>query len=665
MERHQPAVWRTKPAGYRRAARLSEFRFSLTPRPRDEYGLSTGAEGFTSENDQLSWKGGAALPRLIVTKGVDEGKQFDLTGEQVGIGRDSSNRIKLHDTEVSRRHAEFARTAEGYRLIDRGSVNGTFVNNQSICDVLLQPGDQIQIGQTILVYSGGAREGNWEPPLRHDLADQISLITRQDLELSSAIVQSIGETEGSRILANPEEVEGPWLKNALANLMYQATQAVSHILDLNQLLERILELIFRHLDADRGCIMLRDSPANVADSLREPGNTRGASVPLVPDSAEFQPKAVRWRDGINRKEKISISRTIMDYVLREKQGILVSDVARDERFQAVQSIIRHGISEIICVPMKGRHETLGVLYLDARTPSRDPLGAPVASGKPAQKFTREHLFLASAMAHQAALAVEETRYYQAMVQAERLAAVGQTIAALSHHIKNILQGLRSGSEILKMGLNDMDSALLQQGWKNIEKNQAKIYDLVVDMLSYSKEREPNIESTDLNAVAGDVIELLAPRANELGIELVAVLKENLPKCPADAEGIHRALLNIVGNALDAVDGVEAPRVLVSTTREEVGEWLRFEVRDNGGGIPPEKTDDIFRPFVSSKGARGTGLGLAVSRKILREHGGDILLRSQPGQGSLFILRLPLRTPLSSDTSGTRTDLPTTPPSVEG
>jgi signal transduction histidine kinase len=602
-------------------------------------------------------KEGAALPRLIVTKGVDEGKQFDVGGDRAGIGRDSSNRIKLHDTEISRRHAEIVRTAEGYRLIDRGSANGTYVNNQSIRDVLLQAGDQIQIGQTILVYSAEARQSSWEPPPSSDLADRISLISRQDLELPSAIVESIGEAEGSRILAHPEQVEGPWLKNALANLMYQATQAVSHILDLNQLLERILELIFRHLDADRGCIMLRDAPAReLASGGGEPPG------PAVLASTEFHPKAVRWRDGIDRQEKISISRTIMDYVLREKQGILVSDAARDERFQAAQSIVRHGISEIICVPMKGRHETLGVLYLDARTPSRDPLGSLVPGGRSIRKFTGEHLFLASAMAHHAALAVEETRYYQAMVQAERLAAVGQTIAALSHHIKNILQGLRSGSEILKMGLQDMDAVLLQQGWKNIEKNQAKIYDLVVDMLSYSKEREPNIESTDLNAVARDVIELLAPRAKELGIELTATLAEALPNCPADPEGIHRALLNIIGNALDAVEVAEAPRVHVTTMREEDADWLRFEVVDNGGGIPQEKINDIFRPFVSTKGARGTGLGLAVSRKILREHGGDILVRSQPGQGSSFILRLPLRSPIAPDTSGTRTDLPVVPPS---
>ena len=223
--------------------------------------------------------------------------------------------------------------------------------------------------------------------------------------------------------------------------MYETIQAVSHILDLNQLLDRILELIFQSIEADRGCIMLRASHPQ--------DGTDGADLPR---SAELEPKAVRWRDGVSRQEKIPVSRTIMDYVLREKQGILVSDAARDERFQSVQSIVRFGIREVICVPMKGRHETLGVLYLDTRTTAREV----IAAGNPTGKFTDDHLALAIAIAHQAALAVEETRYHQAMVQAERLAAIGQTIAALSHHIKNILQGLQIGGEILKMGIEDKD-----------------------------------------------------------------------------------------------------------------------------------------------------------------------------------------------------------------
>ena len=224
------------------------------------------------------------MPRLIVIKGADEGKQFELTGDRLGAGRDSSNRVRLCDTEVSRRHAEFVHTPEGYRLVDVGSANGTFVNNQGVKDVLLQPGDQVRIGQTVLVFSAGRTE----TPPPGALADQISLIARQDLELSSAVVRTVGESEGSRLLARPEKVEGKWLKTALANLgvMYETIQAVSHILDLNQLLDRIMELIFKSLDADRGCIMLRASHPE--------DGTDGAELS---SSAALEPKAVRWRAG--------------------------------------------------------------------------------------------------------------------------------------------------------------------------------------------------------------------------------------------------------------------------------------------------------------------------------------------------------------------------------
>jgi signal transduction histidine kinase len=565
------------------------------------------------------------MPRLIVIKGADEGKQFELTGDRLSAGRDSANKVRLHDTEASRRHAEFVRTAEGYRLVDVGSANGTFVNGLGAKDVLLQPGDQVRIGQTVLVFSAGRTDA----PAPAALADQINLIARQDLELSSAVIRTIGEAEGSRILARPEKVEGKWLKAALANLgvMYETTQAVSRILDPNELLERIMELIFKSLDADCGCIMLRASHPQDA--------TAGAD--LI-SSAELEPRAVRWRDGAKRQEKIPVSRTVMDHVLREKEGVLISDAAQDERFQAVQSIVRFGVREVICVPMKGRHETLGVLYLDTRTSAREV----IAGGNPTGKFTADHLALAAAIAHQAALAVEETRYHQALVQAERLAAVGQTIAALSHHIKNILQGLQIGGKVLKMGIDDGDQKALRQGWTIVEKNQGKIYELVMDMLSYSKDREPSLEETDLGAVARDVVELIGPRAAELGVTLSLTLGADAPKCPADPEGVHRALLNVVGNALEALDGTADARVSVVTSRETDGEWVRVEVTDNGPGVPPEKQAEIFRPFVSTKGSRGTGLGLAVSRKILREHGGDIVLRSEVGKGSTFALRLPLR-----------------------
>jgi signal transduction histidine kinase len=564
------------------------------------------------------------VPRLIVIKGADEGKQVDLTEPILTVGRDSTNQVRLHDTEVSRRHAEFRQENGDYKLVDIGSANGTFVNNEKVQETVLRSGDHILIGQSILVYTTGRTSDQPAP----DLADQIRMIARQDDELSSAIIKTIGEAEGSRILAQPDQAGTPWLKNALANLsiMYETIQAVSHILDLDQLLERIMELIFRSIEADRGCIVLCDR-----------------------DTGQFEPKAVRWREGANTQEKIALSRTIVEYVLREKQGILVSDASRDERFNPGQSIVRFGIHEAICVPMKGRHETLGVLYLDTQRSPREI----IASQNPAGKLTEDHLALAIAIAHQAAMAIEETRYHQAMVQAERLAAIGQTIAGLSHHIKNILQGLKSGGEILKMGLADKDEHMLLQGWKIVEKNQGKIYDLVMDMLSFSKEREPSIQETNLNQIIRDVVELLDGRIKEMKVSWESHLDDGLPPVDADPEGIHRALLNVISNALDAVETRDNPKVVVQSLRDTEEGWVRIHVLDNGVGIPPHKLADIFKPFISTKGSKGTGLGLAVSRKILREHGGDILAQSQIGKGSRFTLRLPIRSPLGPDSMATQ------------
>jgi signal transduction histidine kinase len=569
------------------------------------------------------------VPRLLVIKGADEGKQFELAEPVVSVGRDATSRIHLHDTEVSRRHAEFRQQAGGYRLVDLGSANGTFVNNQRVHEAVLHTGDHIGLGQSTLVFSLGPGERVEDGG---DLAQKISMITRGDLELSSAIIKTIGEGEGSRMLSQPDKAGSPWLKSALANLavLYEASQAISHILDIGELLDRILELVFRTIQADRGCFML-----------------------TVPDSTDLEPKALRSRK--DSQEKLDVSRTIIDHVLRERQGVLVTDASQDERFNTGQSIVRFGIREVICVPMRGRHETLGVLYLDTYSSAGEVAVRKTTTGK----FTEDHLALASALAHQAALAVEETRYHQALLQSERLAAMGQTIAALSHHIKNILQGLRSGSDIIKMGLRDKNETLIQQGWRVAEKNQAKIYDLVMDMLSYSKERVPAVEATDLNDIVREVIELVQGRAADLKVQLDTSLADPLPLAAVDPEGIHRAVLNVVGNALDAAEGRPDAKVTVGTRAE--ADWVRIVVLDNGPGIPMDKVEDIFKPFVSSKGAKGTGLGLPVSRKILREHGGDLLVQSQIGAGSKFTLRLPIKSPMSPDLNATSSEMPILPP----
>src|SRR5262249_1099117 len=157
------------------------------------------------------------------------------------------------------------------------------------------------------------------------------------------------------------------------------------------------------------------------------------------------------------------------------------------------------------------------------------------------------------IAHQAAIAVEESRYHQALVHAERLAAVGQTIAALSHHIKNIMQGVRFGADMVRTAITDNDRDLLGKGWKLVERNQARIDQPILDMLAYSKEREPAIEPTDLNKLCEDVLEMVRGRAADRGIDLELRKGQGVAAVPCDPEGIHRAVLNLVTNALDAVE----------------------------------------------------------------------------------------------------------------
>ncbi|MCE9565177.1 MAG: FHA domain-containing protein [Planctomycetes bacterium] len=563
------------------------------------------------------------MPRLIVLRGVDEGKQFDLTGSPITVGRHSSNEVALHDTQISRRHLELRAVGNGYQLFDLGSGNGTLLNGRTIQEAPLRSGDTISVGQSVLMYTA-ARNDSAESG--NDLTERVRLVPSADnMNFPSAVVRTISADIGSQILSRPNTASTDWLRTRLASLaaLYETAEAVSHILDVDQLLATVMELVLRSVNADHGCFMLRT------------------------EAGTLVPKAVRYRDGVNRAEELAVSRTIVDQVLKDGQGVLVSDVQADSRYRGVESLHKHNIREAICVQMKGRREPVGVLFLDTQS----TLKQFVSGGKESGKFTEDHLTLASAIAHQAAIAVEESRYHQALVNAERLAAVGQTIAAMSHHIKNIMQSVRFGADMVRTAFKEDDRDLLKKGWKMVERNQGRIDELILDMLSYSKEREPSVEPTDLNKLCEEVVELVRGRAEARGVVLEWRPGTGVGAVPCDPDGIYRAVLNIVGNAVDAVEDRPSPKVAVQAILEPPGDWAKVIVVDNGEGIPAEILEEIFKPFVSTKGSRGTGLGLPVSRKILREHGGDIIVQSVLDKGSKFSLRIPMKSAFAGDASG--------------
>jgi len=230
-----------------------------------------------------------------------------------------------------------------------------------------------------------------------------------------------------------------------------------------------------------------------------------------------------------------------------------------------------------------------------------------------------------------------------LIQSERLAAVGQTVASLAHYVKNILFGLKGGVYLVNEALKENETDSLKDGWDLVESNMGRISGLVLDLLEYSRERKPEYEKCFPNEIADDVCKLTQESAKEYSIEIIKDFDPSMGEAVIDPKGIHRCLLNLVSNAIDACiyDSNEEKKwvVEVRTILEDDG-MVKFEVSDNGCGMDEETKEKLFTSFFTTKEGRGTGLGLLNTQKIVQEHGGTITVTSQPGEGSMFTIRLP-------------------------
>lgn len=226
------------------------------------------------------------------------------------------------------------------------------------------------------------------------------------------------------------------------------------------------------------------------------------------------------------------------------------------------------------------------------------------------------------------------------LDAERLAAVGQTVAGLAHGIKNVLMGLEGGIYVMQSGLSKNETARVQRGMEMLSRNVEKISGLVKNLLGFSKGRVPAVEAADPNAIAREVLDLFRETAARAGIRLTADLQEGILPAPLDAEAIHTCLANLVSNAIDACQASEKAGCEVRLKTSDEDGVLTYEVWDDGCGMDYDVKQKVFTTFFTTKGAGGTGLGLLLTRKVVQEHGGRILLESNKGQGTSFRILLP-------------------------
>jgi PAS domain S-box-containing protein len=225
----------------------------------------------------------------------------------------------------------------------------------------------------------------------------------------------------------------------------------------------------------------------------------------------------------------------------------------------------------------------------------------------------------------------------------KLASLGQLVGGIAHNAKNILDGLRGGVYILNLGFRDNKQDDIRTGWEMVQRNVERLSAMIMDMLSCARERTPQQTPISLAKMVKEVVALYTPRILQFHINLETAIDEQV-EILGDAKEIHSLISNLITNAIEACnadrDEQKTQRIVVRVTRDKGAAII--EIEDNGAGMDPATRNALFQRLVSTKGSAGTGLGLVMSQKVATEHGGSISVRSEPGTGSVFTVRLPAR-----------------------
>ena len=325
---------------------------------------------------------------------------------------------------------------------------------------------------------------------------------------------------------------------------------------------------------------------------------------------------------------------VCGHVARSGQSLVVNDAQNDPRlYRRVDQTTRITTRNILCVPLLSSGKTWGVLE--------------VINKRGGLLFDGHDLRLAEAVGAQMALALENSHLHAEIVRKERMAAVGQTVSGLAHCLKNILNGIRSGSATVDRSLDAGDADRVRQGWQVVRRNNDMLGNLVLDMLSLARETKFHPFPTDVNDLANQVCRLMAETAGERRIRVECDIANGLSEVLTDPTQLYRCLLNLVSNAVEACG--EEGRVRVRVYRAGNKPRITISIADNGMGIPPENRARLFAEFFTTKGSRGTGLGLSVTKKLIESMGGKIAFHSVVGRGTRFVLGLPLAAGTDTDT----------------
>jgi PAS domain S-box-containing protein len=240
---------------------------------------------------------------------------------------------------------------------------------------------------------------------------------------------------------------------------------------------------------------------------------------------------------------------------------------------------------------------------------------------------------------------QQKKLQRELIQSQKAAAIGQAVTAIQHAIKNMLMSLKGGSYLVQVGMAKDNRQRVEEGRLMVEEGIEHIRGLSHNMLNLARDWRPELQKVDVSEMVVSICESNRQMAADQGVTLRHEISDGLPTVLCDPKLIHMATTDIVVNAFDACTwkeypSDEIPEVVLKTSLTDEGDFFVIEVRDNGCGMTEEIRRNIFTPFFSTKKTLGTGLGLAVTARIIGAHEGEISVESEPDRGSTFRIRIP-------------------------
>jgi two-component system NtrC family sensor kinase len=344
-----------------------------------------------------------------------------------------------------------------------------------------------------------------------------------------------------------------------------------------------------------------------------------------------------------RGMRLALGQGVVGWVAQQGQPVLVPNVSEDSRFFGnFDKESGFTTRSILCVPLQTKGQTIGAIE---------------AINKESGPFDEEDLKLLTSLAAPAATAIENAQLYEALrrgmrrleetqaqlVQSAKLAAVGELAAGVAHEINNPLTSIIGFTHLL---LEDLPpDHEMRADLETVDREAARARKIVRGLLDFARAGDPVLAPVDLNALVEEAVMLVCTRSVLARVSLEKNLSR-LPPMMLDTNQIKQVLVNLLNNAVQAMPNGGRLTVTTRLTEREVDEVYRqmaaIYVSDTGLGIVSEDLGRVFDPFFTTKEVgQGTGLGLSVSYSIVEKHDGRIEVESVPGEGSTFIVLLPV------------------------